>query len=293
MIRFLLLSLSILAAAPFAAPARAQTTPVVEAAPSAGMAETDPELYAMLSAMGIYEILAIIGQENIRSAESLEDSMFPGQGGAPWIALVTRLHAADRMAQMFENAFSEIALTPAQVAEVTAFMTSETGRQLIEGEVATRQLFLDEDEVDVANDRFMAALEAGEDRLEILYDLNEVNGFVERNVTGALNLQFAFYRGLADGDALAAQMSEATMVEQVWSQEPEVRQMTVEWLFSYQLAAYSSVSDEALRAYVDFGRSEAGRAVNAALFAAFDEVLGVLSYEIGTGAASFIVGEDT
>jgi hypothetical protein len=38
--------------------------------------------------------------------------------------------------------------------------------------------------------------------------------------------------------------------------------------------------------------TQAGAALNAALFAAFDRVFNQLSYELGVAAAGFIVGED-
>jgi hypothetical protein len=296
MIRAALLALTFLFAPALTAPVSAQAgLPMqpVQPVASAGLAETDPALFEMLSAMGIYDILSILSQENMQSGNTLEASMFPGEGGADWAALVARLHEGGRMSELMEDAFPTDALTPDQVAEVTRFMTSDTGRRVVAAEVETRLLFLDADHVDIATESFMAAMEARDGRLELLYQLNEVNGYIERNVSGALNLRFAFFRGLADGGAFDDDMAEDTMLQQVWSEEEAMRQMTIEWLFSYQLAAYAGFSDAELQSYIDFGRSEAGRAVNAALFASFDEMLGTLSYELGRGAAGFILGEDT
>ncbi len=293
MIRAALLALPVAISALCAAPLAAQDVLPVQAAPSAGLSEERPELYAMLQAMGIYELLTIIGMENIAGATDLEDSLFPGQGGAPWIAMVTQIHSADRMARLFEENFPIDALSPEQIADVTAFMQSDIGRQLVEGEVATRILFLDDATYDIATERFMSAMDARDERLEILYELNEVNDYIERNVIGALNLRIAFFRGLDDGGAFDDGMGEDLMLDQVLGQQDEIRQTTVEWLFSYQLTAYADVSDDDLRTYIEFGRSDAGRAMNAALFAAFDGLLGVVSYEMGNGAATFIAGEDT
>ncbi len=72
-----------------------------------------------------------------------------------------------------------------------------------------------------------------------------------------------------------------------------MRQTTVEWLFAFQLLAYAQVTNAELESYVTLSETEAGRAVNAALFAAFDQMLADLSYDTGAAAAIFIVGEDT
>ena len=264
----------------------------VLAAPSMGLSAEAPALFEMLDAMGMYDILAIMGAENIRGAGDMEAQMFPGAGGAAWQAMVTRLHSSDRMASLFEAAFPRDALTPEQIAEVTTFLHSDAGQRVISGEVAARFLFLEEDAVDASNAAFMAAVAASDPRLDILQRFNEVNGLIERNVSGALNLRFAFYRGLIDGGAFDADMPESLMLAEVWAQEPEVRQLTVEWLYSYQLTAYSDASDGDLEAYVALSETAAGRALNAALFAAFDHMLGDLSYDLGAAAAIFIAGED-
>ncbi|WP_224814921.1 hypothetical protein [Hasllibacter sp. MH4015] len=261
-------------------------------APSAGLDESAPALHAMLDAMEVYRLLSIVAEENVASAPALEASLFPGRGGAEWVALMAELHTPERLSMLFEEGFPQDAMTPGQVAEVTEFMTSDLGRRLVAGEIEARVDFMDEDRVDMASAELADAMEADDDRLPILYEFNEVNGFIDRNVTGALNLRFALLRGLVDGGAFDDDMGEDLMLEQVWSQQDEIYRTTVEWLFSYQLAAYRDISDAELRAYVAFGETNAGRAVNAALFTAFDEMLGTLSYEIGRAAAGFIAVED-
>lgn len=265
----------------------------VQASPSVLLEDHAPALYQMLSDMGMYEIIAMMATENNRGAVDLEDQLFPGAGGAAWQAMVTNLHASDRMVASFEAAFDRDALTPAQIETVQAFVSSDTGQRLVAGEIAARQMFLEDAAVDAATDVFMAAVEAADPRLEILQRFNDVNGLVDRNVSGALNLRIAFYRGLIDGGAFDGDVPESLMLSEVWAQEPEVRHLTVEWLFSYQLAAYADASDADLEAYLALSESEAGRVVNATLFAAFDVMLADLSYDLGLAAATFIAGEDT
>lgn len=270
----------------------AQAQDVQVSAPSM-LADEAPELHSMLDGMGMYDIIELMGTENTRGGADLEDQLFPGAGGAAWQAMVTRLHANDRMIGMFEAEFSRDALTPDQIAAVQAFVSSDAGQRVVAGEIAARLLFLEDTAVDTANEVFMAAVEGADPRLEILQRFNDVNGLIERNVSGALNLRIAFYRGLIDGGAFDGDVPEDLMLAEVWGQEAEVRHLTIEWLFSYQLAAYANATDADLEAYLAFSESDAGRTVNAALFAAFDEMLADLSYDLGTAAAMFIAGEDT
>lgn len=264
----------------------------VQAARSITLADEAPEIYRMLDSMGMYDIIALMGTENTRGGSDIEAQLFPGAGGAAWQAAVTGLHSSDRMVRLFEEAFNRDAVTPEQIAEVQAFLDSDVGHRLVTGEVAARRLFLDEGAVDAATDVFLAAVTDDDPRLEILQRFNEVNGLVDRNVSGALNLRFSFYRGLIDGGAFENDVPEELMLAEVWGQEPEVRHMTVEWLFSFQFAAYAGASNEDLETYVEVTSSPAGRAVNGALFGAFDEMLASLSYDLGFAAAGFIAGED-
>jgi hypothetical protein len=118
-------------------------------------------------------------------------------------------------------------------------------------------------------------------RIDLLTDFIETNDLVERNVSGALNSNFAFYRGLSDGGAFEVEIPEELMLAEVWGQEPELRRDTIEWLYSFQLSAYSGLEDADIEAYTAFSATDAGAALNAALFAAFDTVFNQLSYELG------------
>lgn len=264
----------------------------VQAARSVTLAAEAPELYRMLDGMGMYEIIALMGQENAQGGGDLEEQLFPGAGGAAWQAAVMRLHANDRMVDLFEGALDRDALTLEDIATVQAFIDSDTGQRVFAGEIAARHMFLDDAAVEAATAVFMEAVAEDDPRLDVLQRFNQINGLIERNVSGALNLRFAFYRGLIDGGAFEDEVPEQLMLAEVWAQEAEVRHLTVEWLFSYQLAAYQNATDADLEAYLALTDTPAGRALNAALFAAFDDMLGTLSYELGTAAAGFIAGED-
>jgi hypothetical protein len=56
--------------------------------------------------------------------------------------------------------------------------------------------------------------------------------------------------------------------------------------------AYQPLSDEELDTYIAMARTDEGRALNRALFAAFDEVFTDISATLGLAASRFIVGQD-
>lgn len=296
MIRIASLSmlLAVLGAVPAViAPSATAHAQEVQEAQSVILANDTPELYRMLESMGIYQIIALIGTEGVRGAADVEDQLFPGAGGAAWRATAMGLHNSDRLVGLFEEAFNQDAITPEQIATIQTFVESDLGRRLVEGEIAARRLFLDENAVNAATNALLAAVQADDPRLDLLQRFNDTNGLIDRNVSGALNLRFSFYRGLIDGGAFENDVPEDLMLAEVWGQEPDVRQATVEWLFAFQMVAYADVSDSDLEAYIEMMGSSEGRAVNAALFSSFDAMLAQLSYDLGYAAAGFIAGEDT
>jgi hypothetical protein len=269
--------------------AMAQTAPEVAVAP---LTERAPDVVAMLDALRLYDILEIMATEGVEAAMSLEAEMFPDNGGAPWALEANRIHGAERMRTLFETAFPLDLMSDAHVAQVTAFFSAEPGTRIAAAEVAGRSAFLDPGLEELANDAFRDAITSQDPRLDLLTAFIQTNDLVERNVSGALNSNFSFYRGLSEGGAFEVEVPEELMLSEVWGQEPELRRDTIEWLYSFQLSAYSGLSDGDIEAYTALSETEAGAALNAALFAAFDAVFNQLSFELGVAAAGFIAGED-
>jgi hypothetical protein len=287
MIRALLMVLSLLA--PMASVGHAQST---SAAPGSTYAVEAPELYNMFDAMGLYEVLSIMAEEHRQGAEALEAALFPGVGGEEWQAQINTLYTPARMVALFEESFPRDALSDEHIVVIQAFMDSAAGRRLIAGEVAARRAFLEETALEDGSSALMTAMEAEDERLETLLAFNEVNDLIARNVSGAMNARFAFFRGLFDGGAFEDGMGEDFMIDDVWAQEPTIRQDTIEWLFSFQFTAYSELENADLQAYVDHSMTDAGQEMVSALFVAFDEMLAILSYDLGYAASEYFAGED-
>ena len=174
-------------------------------------------------------------------------------------------------------------------APLLAFYEGNTGALIARLEVEARRAIMS-DEVEAAARSAFEALDPASPRAMLLDEFAELNDLVDRNVTGALNANLSFYRGLNAGPGF--DMTESEILQEVWEQEPEIRQDTTGWIFGYMALAYETLSDDQLQAYVDMAGSDAGKALNRALFAGFDAVFGDVSYEMGQAAARFSVGDD-
>jgi hypothetical protein len=252
-----------------------------------------PQLAALFEAIGMYDILEVMSAEGIDYADDLEMDMFPGQGGAAWAATVARIYSPDRMRSSFEGGFAGDLLDEVQGEELIAFFTSEVGQRIIRAEVLARREFRRDGVEEAANEVYLDRLAANDPRIELLNEFSDANSLIDLNVAGALNSNFAFYRGLVDGGAFAMELPQDMMLAEVWNQEAEIREETILWVNSYQLMAYDALSDADLQAYIDLSETAAGRMFNAAVFAAFDEMFEAISYELGTVSALFISGEET
>ncbi len=288
MIRATCLALSLLVPA-FGADAQIQPASSV---PGSIFAVEEPELFAMFEAMGMYEMLPIMAEEHVMGAEAMQAGLFPGRGGEAWQQRIASIHSPERLVTLFEANFPSSDVSAETIRAVTDFMQSDAGQRLIQGEIAARRAFLEEDAIANGNAALLLAMETGDARLESLRAFNEVNDLINRNVSGALNARFSLFRGLADGGAFEDDMGEDLMIDDVLAHEPQIREATVEWLFSFQATAYADVENSDLEAYVAHSESEAGQEIIAALFIAFDNLLGTLNYDVGYAAAPYIGGED-
>ena len=94
------------------------------------------------------------------------------------------------------------------------------------------------------------------------------------------------------GGAFGGAVSEAEILGDVWAQEPQIRQDTTEWLYAFLMLAYGPATEVEMQEYVAFSKSPAGRELNRALFAAYDEMLTEISRDLGASAARLMAGQE-
>lgn len=269
------------------APLPAQDNPAPQASATAA-----PAMDALTQALRISDVLDVMRDEGLEYGGSLEAEMFPGGGGAAWTAKVAAIYDPARMTATFTTAFAEaLRDDPATAKAATEFFASAVGQKIVTLEIEARRALLDEAAEDAAKVAW-ADLDAEDDpRAALIRRFADVNDLIESNVTGALNANLAFYRGLA-GAGAAGDMPMEDMLAEVWSQEDAVRVETEDWLYPYLALAYRPLSDEDLTAYTDFSATPEGQRLNRALFSAFAALFDGISEQLGQAAAIQLQGQD-
>ncbi|PHQ99964.1 MAG: hypothetical protein COB39_00925 [Marinosulfonomonas sp.] len=265
---------------------------VVFLMPAFGVAAQDTaRLDALTDALQLHEIFAVMQQEGLNYGRDLDRELLNNAGGEKWQQAVDEIYQSERIWQTFLPRFAA-ELDGADLEAMLAFFENERGHRIISLELSARRALLDEDLEQESREAYHAMLGEGHPRLAMLEDFIEANDLVEYNVMGAMNASYAFYNGMIDGQAFDFELTEDEILRDVWSQEAEIRLDTQEWLYGYLMRAYAPLSDDDLQAYIDFSATKAGRVLNAALFAGFDEVFTNVSKALGLSAAGFMQGED-
>ena len=244
--------------------------------------------------MQIGAILAVMREEGLDYGTTLEPELFPGKGGASWSAQVSRIYDVAAMQSQFDAALVKaLANEDATSLDVMeGFFSSDRGQRILMLEIEARRALLDEATEDAAKVNVEEMAAEGDPRLALIRKFAEANDLIEMNVAGALNANLAFFKGMAEAGAFDEEMTEDQMLSNVWSQEPEIRGETETWLYPYLALAYQPLSDDDMAAYLAFSDLDEGKALNTAVFEAFNELFTSISADLGRSAAKQMRGED-
>jgi len=266
---------------------------LLPAASLAQMQQSQPEaahLADLLDIGGLIDVMRIEGREN---ALGVDADLLSGQGGAAWLVTVDKVYDPAKLRATFEAGLArELDDAPEVRADMKAFFGSELGKRIVALEVAARRSLLDDQAEAAAKAIWDKAFGHKSHRAVQIERFAQINDLIESNVTGALNSNLAFFRGLSAGGAFEQQMPEDEMLSQVWSQENAIRTDTAEWLYPFLMMAYEPLTDAEFDKYITFSKTKSGKKVNAAIFAAFDAMFVQLSQALGASAAQMMAGED-
>ena len=255
------------------------------------VAQDQPDARALFDAMALPEMIEIMHEEGIEYGAQIGEDLFPGRGNSEWNALVQQIYDTDRMeSEILDGLTAE--LEGEDVAAMLDFFSSELGTEIIGLEVSARRALLDETIEEASQEVAALAIADETPRYLLIREFVETNDLVETNVVGAMNSNYAFYTGLQDGGAFPAELTQEQILADVWSQEPEIRSNTTEWVYTFLMLAYQPLEDEDLRAYIAFSGTDAGQALNTAMFQAFDGMFENISRGLGLGSTRFMQGEE-
>ena len=253
-------------------------------------AQTDAQIDAVVDALGLPEMIDIMREEGIDHGDQLAQDMFPDRAEGQWQTIIAEIYDRDRIRDLVYSNL-KTALGPEPVDDILGFFHGATGKEAIALEISARRALLDE-QLNDANDARVAQLRAESDpRMDLLEEFIVANDLVEANVVGALNSNFAFFSGLADGGAYDRAMSSDDLLREVWSQEDAIREDTDVWIYGFLSMAYTPLSDAQLSEYIDFSNTNSGQKLNTALFEAFNLMFDDVSYALGLAAAEIMKSE--
>lgn len=246
---------------------------------------------ALFQSLGLPAMLEVMREEGIVYGEEIGTDLFGGIASDNWKTNVSRIYDVDRMkAEVSRSLFEE--LDGSDVDAMIAFFSSEPGQSIIQLELSARRAMLD-DEIEEASKEIAAEAAAEKTpRYQQVKRFVDANDLVETNVVGAMNANYAFFMGLADGGGFDGTLSEQDILTDVWSQEPEIRESTAEWVYSFLMLAYQPLSEAELEAYIEFSQTEAGQDLNDAMFLAFDGMFENISRALGLSAAEIMLSQD-
>ncbi len=262
---------------------------LVWASPS--MAQEGDKLRALYNAMLLPDYLQVVRVEGLGYGEEISEDLFQRPASRQWMDLVETLYDFDRMEASFLDAFAG-RIDPDELDALIGYFTTDTGRKIASLELEARREFLDEENEIEAQVLVEYMRSEADPRLSLLDELTEAGHFIDLNVAGTLNSNYAFFYGLIDSGGLAVEMTEDDVLAEVWSQEPKIREEIELWLTAYQVVAYHELPDEALRDYIAFYESDAGRRLNTALFDSFDVLFSQLSRGLGVAAGQLLTADE-
>ena len=242
--------------------------------------------------MRLGELFVVLREEGLAYGDSLEEDMFPSGGGADWRAEVSDIYDAARLQAAFSKALAErLKDRPDAVADIIAFFETDLGKRVVELEIEARRAFLDTAAEEAARVAAEDAAAARDPKVALVRRMIEAGDLLEMNVAGALSGSLAFMTGMAESGAYGG-MPQDQLLADIWGQEEQIRADSSSWLNAYLGLAYAPLSEAELESYVAFWESAAGQELNAALFAAFDEVFRPVSLDLGRAAGRAMLGRD-
>lgn len=238
--------------------------------------------------MRLTEVAEILRDEGLRYGDVLDADMLGGEGGEYFRKRVAEIYATDRMVETMRHALSE-EMSVAELSHSVTFFGSELGQTIVSLENSARRAFGDPTVEEMARNR-ASELDESDPKYQLVIEYIEVNDLVAQNVQGGISSDFAFYRGLSTLSDVPRD-DEAVLADLLEGRE-ESEQETREWLFGFLLLAYQPLTEPEMRDNIDFSMTQAGQALNAALFKGFDTLYNSISFELGQAVAFEMTASD-
>jgi hypothetical protein len=243
--------------------------------------------------MRLDALFAVIAEEGAKGGRDIDAAMLGGTGGAGWTEAVARAYDPAALRAAYEAAvIPALAANPGAEAAALDFFGSDLGQRIVTLEIEARRTLLDDVARETAEVRAEKMGESRDPRLRLIRSMVEAGDMIELGTAATLSSYLAFNEGMAATGPAGLAGAPEDLSAEVYAQQAQVRADTTTWIITFMVLAYAPLSDAELEAYVDFAESPGGRAFNAALFAAFDQVMTPVSRAVGEAAGRRLAGRD-
>ena len=229
-------------------------------------------------------LMVQLAEEADRTGADIDQDFLGGTGGALLADTVQRLNAPSRVLPMLEAELTEN-MTEDERQAVLSFFESDLGRQIIELELTAREAFFDQDLEDAVKQRVS---ETGVP--DLVGEIIRESDLIDRNVRDSVVVLTQFYLGRRAGGM--QDMTEGQIAAFIREMETAIRSDTRDWLNGFLTLAYSPLAEADLQIYADFWKTDAGKAYDRALFAAFREIFSEANYGLGQMVGRLQSSED-
>ena len=258
---------------------------------SAVLANSGSLIERYYDALKMDEVFQLLQDEGVEGAVEIAQDDEAITLSPAWTSRARQIYSIEKMDAAFRLGLAE-ATDLSNSEEAIAFFETELGQRIVDIELAARTALSDDAAEEAAVEMAETLREADPDRVALYERFIEANNLVDSNVMGALNANLAFYRGLGTNELFGG-LDEGSMLSQVYTQEPEIRSGMEEWTMNFSVLAYSLLSEEEMSDYIAMSEAPSGQQLNSALFAGFDQVFEMHSFELGRAMAEFMAGDDT
>lgn len=235
--------------------------------------------------MGVMKFSAVI-EVLVDEGRSMADDTSDAELGVPrdvWDDMIAKLYNQTSITQAFRDELV-VAFGATDLSPIVSFYEKDLGREIVDLELKARKAISD-DAVLAAASELWANLDPQSQRAQLIEDYVVANDLIEMNIVGSMNSDIAYYRGFTAGAPDGMGLSDADIMREVWAGEPDARAQVTEWVYGFSALAYQPLDEDEFDTYIAFGKSKAGRALNSAMFAAFDTVYSDLARGLGAGTA--------
>lgn len=254
-------------------------------------ADRQADLDRLAEILHVEDMIEILSEEGMQYGETLALELFDGRGDEDWQRRLSHIYTQDQMNADFRAHFDPL-LSDETIAAALAFFDSPFGEKLVRLEMSARLAISDPDVNAASEARLKAMIRNNDPLLPRVREYIKVYDLIDMNVASSMNETFEFLSAMGEMGALTDDMTESAILADVWRDEPQIRADTTEWLMSYLTMSYSPLTEEEMTKNIAFGRTDAGRQFNNAMFRAFGEVYADISRKLGRAAAGYILSED-